>query len=144
MKNRIKCFFSLVLGFIQVSCMEVEFIYTKINLVVSGQMWFKENSDGKECIGLWTNVMLSWLRICKKINHINLDQGIHEVKRFLITSCHGMGIKLASFFYNHHRDSILLLLLDFFSPQNMFIKTYPVYRQRVWFRQLNYKTQPQD
>lgn len=63
------------------------------------------------------------IKSMQKINHINLDQGIHEVKRFLITSCHGMGIKLALVVHNHHKDSILLLLLAFFSPQSMFIKT---------------------
>lgn len=50
----------------------------------------------------------------QKINCINLDQGIHEVKRFLITRCHRMGTKLALVVYNHHKDSILLLLLDLF------------------------------
>lgn len=44
----------------------MEFIYMKINLVVSGQKWFRENNGEKEFIGLWTNVMLKWLRVCKK------------------------------------------------------------------------------
>lgn len=45
---------------------------------------------------------------------INLDQGIRAVKGFLITSCHGTGIKLALVVYNRHNDSISLLLLDSF------------------------------
>lgn len=56
---------------------------------------------------------------------INLNQGIHAVKGFLITSCHGTGKKLALVVYNCHNDSISLLLLNsIFPPQNMFIETY--------------------